>query len=67
LLPIIKYFPGPHQKIYQNGEDLKAFFRESVKAHRETLDPDSPRDFIDAYLLEIEKVRSSRPIVLKII
>ncbi|KAG1960698.1 cytochrome P450 2B4 [Pimephales promelas] len=59
LLPIIKHFPGPHQKIYQNGEDLKAFFRESVKAHRETLDPDSPRDFIDAYLLEIEKQKSN--------
>ncbi|XP_077074728.1 cytochrome P450 2B4-like [Siphateles boraxobius] len=59
LLPIIKHFPGPHQKIHQNGEELKAFFRESVKAHRETLDPDSPRDFIDAYLLEIEKQKSN--------
>ncbi|XP_056089950.1 cytochrome P450 2B4-like isoform X1 [Rhinichthys klamathensis goyatoka] len=59
LLPIIKHFPGPHQKIYQNAEELKAFFRESVKAHRETLDPDSPRDFIDAYLLEIEKQKSN--------
>ncbi|CAM4675739.1 hypothetical protein PO909_014358 [Leuciscus waleckii] len=59
LLPIIKHFPGPHQKIYQNGEELKGFFRESIKAHRETLDPDSPRDFIDAYLLEIEKQKSN--------
>ncbi|XP_048035070.1 cytochrome P450 2B15-like isoform X1 [Megalobrama amblycephala] len=59
LLPIIKYFPGPHQKIYQNGEELKAFFREAIKAHRETLDPDSPRDYIDAYLLEIEKQKSN--------
>uniref|UniRef100_A0A673HPK3 Uncharacterized protein n=1 Tax=Sinocyclocheilus rhinocerous TaxID=307959 RepID=A0A673HPK3_9TELE len=55
LLPIIKHFPGPHQKIYQNAEELKAFIREAVKTHRETLDPDSPRDFIDAYMLEIEK------------
>ncbi|XP_043086071.1 cytochrome P450 2B4-like [Puntigrus tetrazona] len=59
LLPIIKHFPGPHQKIYQNAEELKAFIREAVKTHRETLDPDSPRDFIDAYLLEIEKQKSN--------
>ncbi|RXN08245.1 cytochrome P450 2B4-like isoform X1 [Labeo rohita] len=57
LLPIIKHFPGPHQKIYQNAEELKAFIRDAVKTHRETLDPDSPRDFIDAYLLEIEKFK----------
>ncbi|XP_052397291.1 cytochrome P450 2J6 [Carassius gibelio] len=55
LLPIIKYFPGPQQKVYQSAEELKAFIREAVRNHRETLDPDSPRDFIDAYLLEIEK------------
>uniref|UniRef100_A0A673N475 Uncharacterized protein n=1 Tax=Sinocyclocheilus rhinocerous TaxID=307959 RepID=A0A673N475_9TELE len=55
LLPIIKHFPGPHQ----NAEELKAFIREAVKTHRETLDPDSPRDFIDAYLLEIEKQKSN--------
>uniref|UniRef100_A0A673N9W4 Cytochrome P450 2B19-like n=1 Tax=Sinocyclocheilus rhinocerous TaxID=307959 RepID=A0A673N9W4_9TELE len=59
LLPIIKHFPGPHQKIYQNAEELKAFIREAVKTHRETLDPDSPRDFIDAYLLEIENQKSN--------
>ncbi|XP_050952957.1 cytochrome P450 2B4-like [Labeo rohita] len=59
LLPIIKHFPGPHQKIYQNAEEFKAFIRDAIKAHRETVDPDSPRDFIDAYLLEIEKQKSN--------
>ncbi|KAK2885258.1 hypothetical protein Q8A67_016095 [Cirrhinus molitorella] len=58
LLPIIKHFPGPHQKIYQNAVELKAFIRDAVKTHRETLDPDSPRDFIDAYLLEMEKQKT---------
>ncbi|XP_056304899.1 cytochrome P450 2B4-like [Danio aesculapii] len=60
LVPIIKSLPGPHQKIHQNGEEFKSFIRESVKAHRETLDPDSPRDFIDAYLLEMEKQKSTQ-------
>ncbi|KAK2885261.1 hypothetical protein Q8A67_016098 [Cirrhinus molitorella] len=59
LLPIMKHFPGPHQKIYQNAEELKAFIRDVVKTHRESLDPDSPRDLIDAYLLEMEKQKSN--------
>ncbi|XP_051947980.1 cytochrome P450 2B4-like [Xyrauchen texanus] len=59
LFPFIKHFPGPHQKIYQNAEKLKDFVREALKEHRETLDANSPRDFIDAYLLEIEKQKSN--------
>ncbi|KAI7794517.1 cytochrome P450, partial [Triplophysa rosa] len=56
MVPFIKHFPGPHQKILQNANELLGFIREEVKEHRQTLDPENPRDFIDAYLLEIEKV-----------
>ncbi|XP_016430350.1 cytochrome P450 2B4-like isoform X1 [Sinocyclocheilus rhinocerous] len=59
LAPFIKHFPGPHQKIMQNFTELLGFIRDEIKEHKETLDPDSPRDFIDAYLLEIEKQKSN--------
>ncbi|XP_026055469.1 cytochrome P450 2B4-like isoform X2 [Carassius auratus] len=59
LVPFIKHFPGPHQKIMQNFTELLGFIRNEVREHKETLDPDSPRDFIDAYLLEIEKQKSN--------
>uniref|UniRef100_A0A8C2DG56 Uncharacterized protein n=1 Tax=Cyprinus carpio TaxID=7962 RepID=A0A8C2DG56_CYPCA len=59
LVPFIKHFPGPHQKVMQNATELLGFIRAEVKEHKETLDPDSPRDFIDAYLLEIEKQKSN--------
>ncbi|XP_026055470.1 cytochrome P450 2C31-like isoform X3 [Carassius auratus] len=59
LVPFIKHFPGPHQKIMQNFTELLGFIRNEVREHKETLDPDSPRDFIDAYLLEIEKQQKS--------
>ena len=36
-------------------DQLFSMFRESIKDHRETLDPSAPRDFIDFYILEIEK------------
>ncbi|XP_073731647.1 cytochrome P450 2B15-like [Misgurnus anguillicaudatus] len=58
LVPFIKHFPGPHQKINQNATELLDFIREEVKEHRQILDPESPRDFTDAYLLEIEKQKS---------
>ncbi|KAI4890808.1 hypothetical protein NFI96_001240 [Prochilodus magdalenae] len=57
LVPFIQHFPGPHQKIRQNVESLMEFFVGIVEEHKKTLDPDSPRDYIDAYLLEMAKVR----------
>jgi len=38
-------------------KNLFAMFRESIKEHKETLDPSAPRDFIDYYILEIEKTK----------
>ncbi|KAI7794519.1 cytochrome P450, partial [Triplophysa rosa] len=58
IIPFIKHFPGPHQKMLRNVDDLLGFIREEVKEHRQTIDPENPRDFIDAYLLEIEKQKS---------
>ncbi|XP_057175808.1 cytochrome P450 2B4-like [Triplophysa rosa] len=58
LIPFIKHFPGPHQKILRNVDELLGFIRDEVKEHRQTFDPENPRDFIDAYLLEIEKQKS---------
>ncbi|XP_073731688.1 cytochrome P450 2B4 [Misgurnus anguillicaudatus] len=58
MVPFIKHFPGPHQKIFQNANELLNFLHQEVKEHRQTLDPDNPRDFIDAYMLEIEKQKS---------
>ncbi|KAL6483909.1 hypothetical protein MHYP_G00087820 [Metynnis hypsauchen] len=58
LVPFIKHFPGPHQKIWQNINSLLGFIREAVEEHRKTLDPENLRDFIDAYLVEITKQES---------
>uniref|UniRef100_A0A3B4EDT9 Uncharacterized protein n=1 Tax=Pygocentrus nattereri TaxID=42514 RepID=A0A3B4EDT9_PYGNA len=58
LLPIIKYFPGPHQKIRHHFEALKQFILEIVEEHKKTLDPDNPCDFTDAYLIQMTKEES---------
>ncbi|XP_010870782.1 cytochrome P450 2C31 isoform X3 [Esox lucius] len=58
LFPFIKHFPGPHQRIQQNASELTGFISEEAREHRKTLDKDNLRDFIDAYLVQMEKQES---------
>ena len=53
---VLKYFPGPHRQISKNIQEILKYIGYSVQKHRATLDPSTPRDFIDAYLLRMEKV-----------
>ncbi|EDL30911.1 cytochrome P450 2J5 isoform 1 [Mus musculus] len=52
---IMKYLPGPHQKIFRNWGKLKLFVSHIVKKHEKDWNPDEPRDFIDAFLIEMQK------------
>ncbi|XP_062032759.1 cytochrome P450 2B4 [Lepus europaeus] len=54
----LKHFPGTHRQIYRNLQEINAFIGQNVEKHRETLDPSNPRDFIDVYLLRMDKDKS---------
>lgn len=56
---LFKYLPGPHQTVFANYTKILAFLKKEVKKHQEEWNPDDPRDFIDVYLAEMEKVRYS--------
>uniref|UniRef100_A0A8C6HIE5 Cytochrome P450 n=1 Tax=Mus spicilegus TaxID=10103 RepID=A0A8C6HIE5_MUSSI len=56
---ILKYFPGAHRQISKNLQEILDYIGHSVEKHRATLDPSAPRDFIDTYLLRMEKEKSS--------
>ncbi|KAG8508527.1 Cytochrome P450 2J2, partial [Galemys pyrenaicus] len=56
---IMDFLPGPHQKIFNYWGKLKLFVAHVIENHKRDWDPDKPRDFIDAYLKEIEKHRSN--------
>jgi len=53
----MNFVPGPHQTLFSNLEKLKMFVAEMIENHKRDWNPAEARDFIDAYLQEIEKVK----------
>ncbi|XP_075892751.1 cytochrome P450 2G1-like [Nelusetta ayraudi] len=52
---IMEHLPGPHHKIFKHVEELKVFIKMKIQDHKETLDPSSPRDYIDCFLIRMEQ------------
>ena len=53
----MNFLPGPHQALFSNMEKLKMFVARMIENHKRDWNPAEARDFIDAYLQEVEKVR----------
>ncbi|ETE64942.1 F-box/WD repeat-containing protein 10, partial [Ophiophagus hannah] len=62
---IMNFLPGPHKKIFSDCKKVCDFIRNEVDTHKETLDPDNPRDFIDCFLLKLEKEQNSSIICME--
>ncbi|XP_076987892.1 cytochrome P450 2B4-like [Tamandua tetradactyla] len=56
---LLKHFPGTHRKVHKNVQEVNDFIGHTVEKHRETLDPNAPRDLIDTYLLRMDKEKSN--------
>ncbi|XP_071981109.1 cytochrome P450 2G1-like [Engystomops pustulosus] len=52
---VMQKIPGPHHKLFAAGEVIKEFISKRVKMHRETLDPNDPRDFIDCFIMRMQQ------------
>lgn len=50
---LLDWVPGPHRRLFQNYGSMKSLIARSVRDHQATLDPDSPRDFIDCFLTKM--------------
>ncbi|XP_073405318.1 cytochrome P450 2G1-like isoform X1 [Dendrobates tinctorius] len=60
MLPtIMKYVPGPHQRMMAISEELEDFIHERVKSSIETLDPSTPRHYIDSFLIKMEEEKNN--------
>ncbi|XP_057568626.1 cytochrome P450 2J2-like [Hippopotamus amphibius kiboko] len=52
---IMTYLPGQHQTLFSKWEKLKVFVTHMIENHKRDWNPAEARDFIDAYLKEMEK------------
>ncbi|XP_047229728.1 cytochrome P450 2J2-like [Girardinichthys multiradiatus] len=50
---VMKWLPGPHKKIFILLKNTTDFIEIRIKEHKENLDPSSPRDYIDSFLIEM--------------
>ncbi|XP_029136943.2 cytochrome P450 2J4-like isoform X1 [Labrus bergylta] len=50
---LMKWLPGSHNKILTMFKRIVDFVEIKVKEHRDSLDPSSPRDYIDCFLTEM--------------
>ncbi|XP_025124926.3 cytochrome P450 2B4-like isoform X1 [Bubalus bubalis] len=54
---ILKHFSGTHTRLYSMIEEVKDFITENMERHQKMLDPSGPKDFIDSFLLRMDKER----------
>lgn len=60
----MKHLPGPHQTVHANYSQITDFLKKEVDRHMEDWNPNDPRDYIDMYLAEMQKVRWRRTLNL---
>ncbi|XP_073442751.1 cytochrome P450 2D14-like isoform X1 [Dendrobates tinctorius] len=56
-IPILIHIPWLFDRVMGTEYELIAFLKEIVSEHQKTWDPNYTRDYIDAYLVELEKVK----------
>ncbi|XP_047442830.1 uncharacterized protein LOC125009170 [Mugil cephalus] len=56
---VMKHLPGEHNKLFNYSDILKDFISQEVQSHKKDLDHSNPRDYIDTFLIEMEKHKES--------
>uniref|UniRef100_A0A8C8S4I4 Uncharacterized protein n=1 Tax=Pelusios castaneus TaxID=367368 RepID=A0A8C8S4I4_9SAUR len=55
----MRYLPGPQREAFKQLVGLEKFIERKVKANMDTLDPNSPRDFIDCFLIKMQQEKQN--------
>uniref|UniRef100_A0A3Q1G9J2 Cytochrome P450, family 2, subfamily N, polypeptide 13 n=1 Tax=Acanthochromis polyacanthus TaxID=80966 RepID=A0A3Q1G9J2_9TELE len=56
---VMKYLPGPHNKIFSYYKLIQDFIGQEVNRHKKDLDCNNPRDYIDTFLIEMKKYKEN--------
>ncbi|XP_066494455.1 cytochrome P450 2G1-like isoform X2 [Tiliqua scincoides] len=52
---VMNFLPGPHKRVIENYEEQKRYVSRIIQKHKDTLKPDCPRDYIDAFLIQMQQ------------
>ncbi|KAG8001820.1 Cytochrome P450 2A13 [Nibea albiflora] len=52
---IMEHLPGQHQTIFARIEEVREFLKMKIQEHKDTLDPNTPRDYIDCFLIRMDQ------------
>ncbi|XP_072248013.1 cytochrome P450 2B4-like [Leuresthes tenuis] len=52
---LMEHLPGYQHTAFAHIEEIREFAKTKIQEHKETLDPSSPRDFIDCFLIRSEQ------------
>ncbi|XP_042750184.1 uncharacterized protein LOC122193466, partial [Lagopus leucura] len=55
---LLQHFPGPQDKIYSLLDSMRRFIARRVRSNAQSLEPSNPRDFIDCFLLQMDKEKN---------
>uniref|UniRef100_A0A8C4RBQ8 Uncharacterized protein n=1 Tax=Erpetoichthys calabaricus TaxID=27687 RepID=A0A8C4RBQ8_ERPCA len=58
---LTKLIPGPFNKMLMNVNELTTFTSAMIDKHKATLVSDSPRDYIDSFLIKMKQVTLNNP------
>ncbi|XP_064149560.1 cytochrome P450 2A13-like [Loxodonta africana] len=56
---VMKHLPGPQQQAFKELHGLEDFITKKVEQNQRTLDPNSPRDFIDSFLIRMQEEKKN--------
>ncbi|XP_071352566.1 cytochrome P450 2G1-like [Trachinotus anak] len=52
---LMERLPGQQHTVFAQVEEVREFIKMKIQEHKETLDPSSPRDFIDCFLIRMNQ------------
>ncbi|KAM4852523.1 cytochrome P450 2C3-like [Thomomys bottae] len=60
VFPILDYFPGSHRRLFKIVKEQFKFISKKIKEHQQSLDSNNPEDFIDYFLIKMEKEKCNQ-------
>ncbi|CAI9177910.1 unnamed protein product [Rangifer tarandus platyrhynchus] len=57
---LLHYLPGSQNTLFKNMTEQRKFILEKIKEHQESLDLNNPQDFIDYFMIKMEKEKHNK-------